>query len=577
MTATPSSDLADGQFVKLAFTGFAPSSGIAFRQCIATPVTIATDCTATNVQVTGITDSQGAGTTYLPVYAGTDQLLENDGKTGLIACDQAHPCVIGAFPAGATLGTAVLVSITFGPSPDACPPPASNSALGNGSASAYRAIYAWESTVCHPPASLSVGYTVSNSVDGVSNFLAGLTQFGVTGPFPPPAPAQGPQTYRFAPLTNSAVVLAYRVYDRRGPQVTSLTLTPDLVAQMFLGQLSNWNASSAMATLNPGIQFPSREVTFARAEHAAQTYVLTSWLAATAPTVWTSGPQQIFPLPPSGVVGVTGDAAVGRKVVDPTTDFVDQGNIGFMDSSTAAFYGLPTASIKRADGSVIAATPAAITQAIADAPVNADGTVSPNYGTADPLAYPMPMPSYMLAPTNTVTPAVGATVAAFLRYAVQSGQSNMPPGYAPLPANLVNLSLEAASAIPAASPSPSPTPTPSPAPSAAPVSLPAQHAFPLPLLPSLPAAGPSTGSCPAVLPPTTSSSTCSPDRTASRHRSDPPPSPAGALRADLALLLGGAGSAYVLPAIAALALLGLAFGPLLQAFARRRRVRRVTP
>lgn len=586
ITASPADKLADGQFVKLTFSGFAPSSGIAFRQCEQGATTEATQCTGPNQQVTGVTDPTGGGTTYLPVYAGTDVLLENEGRTGTITCDQDHPCEIAGYPPGATLATAVLAPIAFGPSPDACPPAGANSVLGGGSSSAYRAVYQWESTVCVPPNNLSVGYATSNSVDGVTNFLGGLTQFGVTGPFPEPGPPQGSQTFKYAPLTSSAVVLGYRMYDRRGPQITTLVLTPDLIAQIFLGQVTNWNVNAAINALNPGIEFPSREVTFARAEHSAQTYEFTSWLAAAAPTTWKSGASEIFPLPPSGVVGVTG--TTGLKVVDPTTDFVDQGNVGFMDSSTAAFYGLPTAQIKMPDGSVVAATSDAIDKALAAATANSDGTFTPSYATPPAGAYPMPMLTYMMAPTNTVTPEQGSVVAAFLRYGVQAGQANVPPGYAPLPANLVNLALEVASAIPAVVPTPAPTPTPTPVPTLPPVVhtlLPKLSLPPLPSstpAPSCPAAAVAppapTSSSPAAAPTTTatpapSATACAAAAPPAKHHRRGPPTPSAQQRAEITGLVrsGDASAArYLLPSIASLALLGLLVGPALEVLGRRR-------
>ena len=316
-------------------------------------------------------------------------------------------------------------------------------------------------------------YTVQNSTDGITSFLSGLTDFAVTGPYAQ-SPASSSQTFKFAPLTTSALVLGYRIYDLNGPQITSLTLTPDLIARIFLGQVPNWAANTDITTLNPGVNFPPREVPFVRAEHSAQSLVFTSWLKANSPA-WTaanagcpgtassSGGCDIFPIPTTQVQGRTGSDAVGLAVADPTTDFFGQGNIGFMDSSTAAFYGLPTVRIKRADGSMVTATPAAITQAIADATASADGTLALNYGDTNPQAYPMPEPTYMLAPTNTIDPARGATIAAFLRYAVQDGQSALPAGYAPLPSNLVSESMQAAAAIPVA---PASTPTPSPSPGA---------------------------------------------------------------------------------------------------------------
>jgi phosphate transport system substrate-binding protein len=469
LTLTPDTGIADGQYVRLDFSGFAPSSGIAFRECDAAPVTIATDCTVTNPQVTGVTDSAGAGSTYLPIYADDDPSLLDASGTVTLSCDVQHPCTIAAIPPPGTDFTgAALAPVTFEPSPNACPPPGPDNILGGGASSAWRAMYLWESTACTAPSNLSVTYDVSNSPEGVTNFLippkdVGHADFAVTGPFAPGfAPASSIVQWKYAPVTASAMVVAFRIYDRRGPQITKLVLTPDLIAQIFLGEIPNWTVDRAILKLNPGVQFPARIAPFARAENSEETDVFTSWLAATARS-WTAGSQEIYPFPPSGVTGVTGSDFLAQKVVNPQTDFFDQGNIGFMDSSTAAFYGLPSVEIKRADGSVTAATPATIARSITDATLDTDGMLDVDYATADPLAYPMPLPGYLMAPTNTIAGNLGATLQSFLRYTVQQGQTILPPGYVPLPPNLVAESLQDASLIPdKAPPLPPPTPTPRP-------------------------------------------------------------------------------------------------------------------
>lgn len=480
LSAVPQSDLADGQFVKLSFTGFAPSIGIAFRQCIPSPKAVATDCT-TQSNVTGVTDATGAGGVYLPVHVGALPAAAGGTPPATITCDATHPCVIAAMPSLTDLTTAVFATTTFARSKDDCPTPPADEVLGSGSASAFRAIYAWQYSACTPPNNLSVGYTLGNSPDGLDNMLnKGLTDYAVTGPYNAlPAPITPPTatvTFKLAPLTASAVVLAYRMYDNSGPQITALTLTPDLIAQIFLGKIPNWAADADIKALNPGVLFPTRIVPYARAEHSAETLVFTSWLAANAPTTWTAGATDTFPIPPTQVQGATGSDALGFDVANPLTDWLGQGNIGFMDSSTAAFYGLPTVTIKRADGTLMAATPAAITQAIADATAKPDGQLALNYADPNPLAYQMAIPSYMAAPTNTIAPARGAVLAAFLRYAVQN-QGNLPPGYAPLPPALVQQSLKVAGAIPAAAPA-TPTPSPTPAPTHTPTPTPAPTSTP---------------------------------------------------------------------------------------------------
>jgi hypothetical protein len=471
-------------------------------------------------------------------------------------------------------------------------------------------MYRWESTVCLPPSNLSVGYAVNNSIDGLNSFGAGLTQFAITGPtLPQTLPSTAP-SYKYAPVTASALVLAYRMYDRRGPQITNLTLTPWLISQIYEGNIPNFAVNADIAYLNPGVEFPGRMAIFARAEHSAETHVFTSWLFATlGPGSWPAGVRDIFPIPASGVTGATGSAAVGFHVVDPATDWTGQGNIGFMDSSTASFYGLPTVKIRRSDGSIIDATPATIQQALADATTNADGTITPNYATLDPNAYPMPLVSYMTTPTNGIAPSQGATLAAFLRYAVQAGQSNLPAGYVPLTASMVNTSLKAADAIPFKTP-PSATPPPSPGSSSAASrsagssrlgstpSFGGSGATPLGALAgasptpgtSVPCTTPTPGASPTATPAAASASAtavASPTPGASPKASAPQGGGGGCTATTASTgagsgssgpsgplaILSGAGATAILPSIAALAVLGLLAGPAAQFIAVRRRPR----
>ena len=72
--------------------------------------------------------------------------------------------------------------------------------------------------------------------------------------------------------------------------------------------------------------------------------------------------------------------------------------------------------------------------------MNSDGTITPNYSPTDG-AYPMLLPTYLMAPTNDVSAGVGKSIQQFLNYAVQAGQTTLPTGYVPLTTALVNESL----------------------------------------------------------------------------------------------------------------------------------------
>ena len=458
LTATPNTGLADGQFVTLAFAGFQPSQSVVMRLCIAHPVNAATDCTSSNTLYFEATDSTGGGTTYLPVYSGPANLPSgNAGYASFpIACDTSHPCVIAATTT-TDLSTAVYAPISFGPSTDHCPNPGPSAVFGTGEATAYRALYHWQSTVCVAPYSLPMVYAVSNGVDGVNNFALGQQQanFGVTGPLPSSAfalPSTAP-SYKVAPITGSAVVIAYRMYDRRGPQITNLTLTPYEIAQLFAPSITTQPlyTDPGVASLNPGVEFPTSVQPFARAEHSSETWVFTSWLYATlGPGSWPMRAVTTWS-PQNSVVESSGSKGVGEAVagVNPRPPSIGQGTIGFMDSSTAAYYGLPTVKIKLPNGSIAdAGQTSTVMKGLSLATQNADGTYTPDYTPSATDAYPMSVPSFMLVPTNQISPDAGATLAAFLKYAVQQGQSDMPAGYVPLPGTMVSQSLGAANAIP---------------------------------------------------------------------------------------------------------------------------------
>jgi phosphate transport system substrate-binding protein len=464
LTVTPATNLVDGQFVRISATKQKANTGFRFRQCTAKPldqISLATDCTFGDSNLLMVITKQGTGSVYVPVYADDEFYLHNSARTGVLTCDATNPCVLLAMLNRDDIATATEIPIAFGPSLNTCPIPDASNILGSGSASAFIAMLNWETTVCHAPSNLSVGYTLLNSEDGISNFLnLGLTDYAITGPLPSLPSSSGSQQFAYAPLTGSALVLAYRIYDRRGPQVTNLKLTPDLISQVFQGAISNWNINADIKALNPGINFPPLLRAFGRADHDSENLVFTSWLAAHAPS-WKLGKSDNFPS--ATVTLVTGSAAVARGVLDPSTDTSAYGSIAWMDSSTAAFYGLPTVQIQTDPANpatAVAATPDTIQRALANAPA----TPTP-YTPTDPQAYPMPLVTYVMAPTNKFDAAKGKVLAKFIRFATSVGSLSLPPGYASLPANLVNASQDTADQVPV-TPPPSPTPSPTPTPSA---------------------------------------------------------------------------------------------------------------
>lgn len=118
------------------------------------------------------------------------------------------------------------------------------------------------------------------------------------------------------------------------------------------------------------------------------------------------------------------------------------GNLGFgaMDWSEASFNGMNIASLENASGNFVSPSATSIDAALDDSTEDADGVVSFDYGdTSDTAAYPMPMVTYAVVPTDPVPAAQAQSVANFLTnmISVSSGKvGTLPGGYVPLPSAL---------------------------------------------------------------------------------------------------------------------------------------------
>ena len=364
--------------------------------------------------------------------------------------------------------------IEFGPTPDGCPAPTGAAIVGGGGDEAGQLMYTWGVTLCQPPHLTSVNYIPANSIDGRTNFINGLSDFAVTGtPFSASQRAQlqrKHRTFAYAPIAASGLVLAYKIFDQDpaqaepGSQITNLKLTPSLVAQIFTGSIPNWEVNAQIRALNPHHIFPPTIFPLVRGgplQHQTA-FLFTSWLTATAgkglPKGWPA-PSSNYPLkyltPSAAIVGGNN---LAYAIADPASvnnsnDYFAVGYIGFIDSSQAHFYGLPTARLENAAGKFVRATQAAITAALAHATRNPDGvTVRANFKTRDKKAYPMPIVDYATAPTGNYNGAKGATLRAFLQYAVTTGQKTLAPGYTPLPASMISQTTKVIPEIPATVP-----------------------------------------------------------------------------------------------------------------------------
>jgi phosphate transport system substrate-binding protein len=131
---------------------------------------------------------------------------------------------------------------------------------------------------------IKVNYQSIGSGGGILQLTNKTVDFGASD-----APTNDEQTKKMGaavlhiPMASGAVVLTYNL-----PGVsTSLKLTPDVIADMFLGKITKWD-DERVSSLNAGIRIPSLPILIVhRSDGSGTTNIFTNYLAKVSPE-WAS-------------------------------------------------------------------------------------------------------------------------------------------------------------------------------------------------------------------------------------------------------------------------------------------------
>ncbi|HAM21908.1 MAG TPA: hypothetical protein DCQ04_06485 [Actinobacteria bacterium] len=470
----PGAGLVDGQILTVAWSGFTPGASVILRQCAKAPKS-ATECS--KLLQSEPTDSDGAGNATFTVVAtnGGDRRLTGAPK---VTCDFTTSCELFVLPDESpdALNTGAAAGLSFAKPATACPTPGPQAFGAEGTDAAARAITAWQPILCDKPTLTAVDFVPKNDPSGRQDFLCGLrdvaiTQSGAVAGETCNGSGEGRADPVVAPISASALGFVYNLRDQRtGKRILDLKLSPALLAQIFTGQILRWN-DPRIAALNPGYTLPTKLRVVGRADASELNKQLTTffWTRAKAAyenggPAFADGPTDTFP----SIAAVdlrTGGPAVGSAVAAPAEndprDDASYGYIGVLDTSAAAFWGLPSVAVQSADETrFVAPTPEAVSKGVA-ALKDSAATGAAVLSTADPAAYPLPVITSALLPTDKATADQVEAIRRFVNYAVGAGQDPavLPRGYVPLPAELVAKSTAAAKTLTAA-PKKSATTTP---------------------------------------------------------------------------------------------------------------------
>jgi phosphate transport system substrate-binding protein len=231
------------------------------------------------------------------------------------------------------------------------------------------------------------------------------------------------------PMVVGPIAVAYKLNG-----VDKLVLNGDVTAKIFLGKITTWN-DPAIAALNSGAKLPSTKISVIyRSDSSGTTQNFEKYLAATAPSVFTSTPDK-----DSSKAGFAGQGKKGSQGVAAAISSTE-GAIGYAEYSFAVNASLATASIDNGGGAVDLSKDTA-SKAAEAATVKASGagdlSLSIDYKTKEAGAYPIILVTYEIVCTKYANAATGTFVKNFLSYTADAGQAKLAQlGYAPLPSAL---------------------------------------------------------------------------------------------------------------------------------------------
>ncbi|TVT59278.1 phosphate ABC transporter substrate-binding protein PstS [Amycolatopsis rhizosphaerae] len=290
-----------------------------------------------------------------------------------------------------------------------------------------------------------VNYNATGSGAGVKQFNAKQVDFGgsdspISGADADAAKARcaGSPAWNL-PMVVGPVAIAYKL-----DGVTNLTLTGELAAKIFNGQIKTWN-DPALVAANPGVNLPAKPIqVFSRSDESGTTDNFQHYLAAAGKGAWTQGTGKAFK-------GGVGNGASGSNGVASGIRGAD-GAIGYVESSYVKD-GLTAAKLNSGSGGV-ELTPQNVAKALDAAAFKTPGTndlamdLDKIYASNTPGAYPLLLATYEIVCSKGYDADTAKAVKAFLTTAATTAQQPIADkGFVPLPQSLQDKVLTAVNAI----------------------------------------------------------------------------------------------------------------------------------
>jgi phosphate transport system substrate-binding protein len=223
---------------------------------------------------------------------------------------------------------------------------------------------------------VKVNYQAIGSGGGIAQIKSKTVDFGASDAFLKDADlAAMPAELLHVPMVAGAVVLTYNL-----PGNPELKFTPEVLADIFLGKIKNWN-DPAISAINAGVTLPKTAITVVhRSDGSGTTNMFTDYLSKVSEE-WKSRVGSNTSVSWPAGIGGKGNAGVAGLVKQLP------GSLGYVELIYALQNNMPYGSLKNQAGTFIKPSLASTSAACAgEMPADTRAMMT---NTSDPQGYPI--------------------------------------------------------------------------------------------------------------------------------------------------------------------------------------------
>jgi len=287
-----------------------------------------------------------------------------------------------------------------------------------------------EYSSAHP--GVQVNYASIGSGGGIAQVTKGLVDFGASDmPMTDDQLSSSQVKLIHLPTVLGAVVPVFNV-----PGVKDLRFSPDVLADIYLGKITNWN-DARIKKDNQDANLPDQKIIVVhRSDGSGTSFIWTDYLSKVSKE-WAGGPSKgSSPSWPVGVGGKGNEGVAGLVRQLP-------GAIGYVELIYALQNHIAFGEVKNAEGNWVKASIEGVTEAASSVKeMPADYRVSIT-NAPGAKAYPISSFTYLLIPVKGANQQNRAVMKDLLSWILKSGQGEVSTlSYAPLPQSLVDKELK---------------------------------------------------------------------------------------------------------------------------------------